>query len=117
MPARLFKIRDSKNPHRYTIWYNEGMYMVLRSLPQAEYMEHYRERRPEIFVDRRNHYWLRLENLHSQKEAECLLVQIGIDPKTDQIDILTEAAFDPPSMLFRALTQPTHIPLHVQLRK
>ena len=106
MQTRLFASQSKPNSRQYAIWYDGEKYMVLRKLPQCEYIEHYRERRQEIFADKGNDYWLQLDIFCAPKDAEESLAEIGIDLVADRVSILSDAGeLSPPQeKSFQALS-------------
>ena len=56
----------------YGIWNhpNATRFVVMRRLPTAEYLEYYRDRRDELYLDKQLYYWLPLYHCSCHLEAE-----------------------------------------------
>lgn len=63
----------------YGIWkHPDGTrFVVARKLPIGEYLDYYRDRRDELYLDRQLNYWLPLHHCSCTMEAKQYLNTIG----------------------------------------
>lgn len=63
----------------YGVWKHpdETCFMVMRRLPTEEYLEYYRDRRDELYLDKGLHYWLPQHHCYRHLEVEQYLDTIG----------------------------------------